>query len=309
MSLKRNLRTLLPLLAIAMLLLAACAQAAGPVTNTPAPSVDPDSPVVATPGEPQDGEPTAEAPWLPQTGDENLIRREIELETAELLILESFPPQFRLHLVGMLPTPCAQVRVDVQPADADGSIPVEVYALIDPAVMCADVIEPFDLSVPLEDLPAGVHTVLVNGQPVGEVDVPELEGQPSSVMPPHPGETRETPVRPASELLYEGRPGSVYIDAATLEQNAETGGYAVYLSGNLPTPCHKLRSNVQPPDKNGQINVNVFSVSDPDSMCIQVLEPFTLTVPLEIPGLDASALEGGEYTVLLNGEEIGKIQP
>ncbi len=307
MFLKRNLRTILPLLAAAVLFLAACAPAAGPITNTPAPTADPDSPVVATPGQPQDGEPT-EAPWLPQTGDENLIRREIELETVDLLILESFPPQFRLHLVGTLPTPCSELRVDVQPADAEGNIPVEVYALIGPAVMCAEAIESFDLSVPLENLPTGKHTVLVNGEPVGEVDVPDLESR-LEAQPPHPGETRETPVRPASELLFEGRPGSIYIDDAFIERNADTGQYSVRLSGNLPTPCHQLKSNVQPPDENGQINVNVFSVSSPDSMCIQVLEPFSLTVPLEFEGMDAGALESGEYTVLVNGEAIGTIQP
>jgi len=57
---------------------------------------------------------------------------------------------------------------------------------------------------------------------------------------------------------------------------------------------------VQPPDEENQINIEVYSVADPSRMCTQVLEPFLAEVPLE-------NLEGGQYTVMVNGEQAGEV--
>ena len=45
---------------------------------------------------------------------------------------------------------------------------------------------------------------------------------------------------------------------------------------------------------------NGFSGVDPDVICIQMLEGFDVNVPL-------GAFESGEYTVWLNGTQIGEI--
>lgn len=72
------------------------------------------------------------------------------------------------------------------------------------------------------------------------------------------------------------------------------------LSGELPTPCHDLRVVVSPPDESNQIQISVYSVSDPEVMCIQVLSPFDATIPI-------GDFTSGSYSVFINGESIGRI--
>lgn len=69
--------------------------------------------------------------------------------------------------------------------------------------------------------------------------------------------------------------------------------------GNLPDPCHQLRVAVLSPDADGQILVNAYSVSDPETMCIQVIEPFQTSIPL-------ADLVSGDYSVILNGVEVAE---
>jgi len=120
--------------------------------------------VTQAPGEAQ--------PWEPQPGDDKLQRGNVYLDIQEILTLESFPPQFVLELKGNLPTPCNKLRVKVNPPDTNRQIQAEVYSLVNPAEICIQVLEAFQVSVPLKGLPAGTYKVLVNQQPVGELTVP-----------------------------------------------------------------------------------------------------------------------------------------
>ena len=114
----------------------------------------------------------AAQPWEPQPGDDKLQRGNVYLDSQQILTLESFPPQFVLELKGNLPTPCHKLRVKVNPPDANRQIQVEVYSLADPAEICIQVLEAFQVSVPLKDLSSGTYQVSVNQQPVGELTVP-----------------------------------------------------------------------------------------------------------------------------------------
>ncbi len=71
------------------------------------------------------------------------------------------------------------------------------------------------------------------------------------------------------------------------------------LKGELPTPCHQLRIAVSEPDEENRILVDVYSVSDPEQVCIQVTEPLDVTYSL-------GSFSGGSYTVIVNGEEAGQ---
>ena len=71
------------------------------------------------------------------------------------------------------------------------------------------------------------------------------------------------------------------------------------LSGNLPTPCHQLRIAVNQPDDANRILVEVYSVADPEQVCIQMLQPFEITYSL-------GSFPSGSYTVLVNGAEVGQ---
>jgi hypothetical protein len=112
------------------------------------------------------------APWQPQAADQSLQRGEAFVEGMDILVMESFPPQFALSLRGTLPTPCHQLRVEMAPPDGDNRIQVSVYSVVDPNMICAQVLAPFEASVPIQGLPSGQYTVVVNGEQAGSIEVP-----------------------------------------------------------------------------------------------------------------------------------------
>jgi hypothetical protein len=110
-------------------------------------------------------------PYAPVNGDEGLQRGEVDIDSQEILILESFPPQFRLHVTGALPTPCHQLRAVVHEPNDQNQIHVEIYSVVNPNTVCIQVLEPFEASIPLgSNLEGGSYTVFVNGELVGEIN-------------------------------------------------------------------------------------------------------------------------------------------
>jgi hypothetical protein len=95
------------------------------------------------------------APWQPQAADQSLKRGEAFVEGMDILVMESFPPQYTLSLQGTLPTPCHQLRVEVAPPDSRNQIQVSVYSVVDPNAICTQVLAPFEASVPLQGMPTG----------------------------------------------------------------------------------------------------------------------------------------------------------
>lgn len=124
------------------------------------------------PTTPVSGNPTppAENPYLPQPGDEALLRGNVYLDSVDLLILESFPVQIMLVLRGNVPDPCHQLRLVVGQPDEQNRIEVEAYSLGDPTKICIQVLAPFEVNLNLGSFPAGTYTVWVNGEQVGEFD-------------------------------------------------------------------------------------------------------------------------------------------
>lgn len=109
-------------------------------------------------------------PYAPRPGDSELARGDIFLDSAELLILESYPVQINLVLKGNLPTPCHELRVSAAEADSKNRILVDAYALADPEAVCVQMLQPFEATIPLGSFPAGHYTVWVNGEKIGEFD-------------------------------------------------------------------------------------------------------------------------------------------
>ncbi len=134
------------------------ATATQPRTNTP---------IANTPTRP-----SATPPFLPAPGDGTMDRGNAFIDSADLRILESFPPRVMLTLQGSLPTPCHQVRVRTSPPDRENKIQVEVYSVSSPGAICIQVLAPFDVNVPLGSFPKGKYTVWVNGEQVGTFDAP-----------------------------------------------------------------------------------------------------------------------------------------
>jgi hypothetical protein len=153
-------------LTVFILLLTACAGQPAPVETEP-PSPLPDDPN-ATALPPGSEEPHVN-PYAPAKGDEAMQRGEVFIDSQEILVLESFPLQFRLHVIGSLPTPCHELRAVVDEPDEQNRILVQIYSLIDPDMVCTQVLEPFDTSLSLGSYASGSYTVFVNGEEVGEI--------------------------------------------------------------------------------------------------------------------------------------------
>jgi len=108
--------------------------------------------------------------YLPQREDGNLTLGNVYIDRSELLIMESYPIQVALVLQGSLPTPCNQLRVIAKPADEQNQVQIDVYSVVDPAIACTQVLEPFDANIGLGSFSSGHYTVWVNGEMAGEFD-------------------------------------------------------------------------------------------------------------------------------------------
>lgn len=69
--------------------------------------------------------------------------------------------------------------------------------------------------------------------------------------------------------------------------------------GSLPTPCNHLRVAVSAPNAKNRIFIDVYSVIDPNQICIQMLAPLEVNIPL-------GSFPPGHYSVWVNGEKIGE---
>ena len=118
-------------------------------------------------------------------------------------------------------------------------------------------------------------------------------------MPPTPS--------PAPTMAYLPLPSDstlervdIYPDFANLYISQSTPvQVSLELNGNLPNGCHQLRVNVQPPNDQNQILIEVYSVVDSGAICAQVIKEFEVSVPL-------GSFPAGHYSVIVNGTEIGQ---
>jgi inhibitor of cysteine peptidase len=117
----------------------------------------------------------AAEPTLDPPPDEGaMIRDVIMINSADVLVMESFPVQVSVALAGDLPTPCHFFRAAVSAPNADNEIHLDVYSEIPLGNTCIAVLEPFEesVSLDLEGLADGDYTVWVNGEQVGEFSYP-----------------------------------------------------------------------------------------------------------------------------------------
>lgn len=146
------------------------------VTTYPLPG---DLPIIRTtayPYPPVSNEPSGSASepyYSPKPGDKNLTVGNVFLDIApnDIVLMESYPVQVKLSLHGNLPTPCNQLRVKVSQPDAENRIQVEIYSVVDPNMICTQIIEPFDAQVSLGSYSSGKYTVYVNGEYLGEFTI------------------------------------------------------------------------------------------------------------------------------------------
>jgi len=158
------------LLMFTILFLAACTPSRF-VLPPGQPVITPMPPDISVSNEPGAMPPAHPVSFNPQPGDKLLTKGPAYLDSADILILESYPPRFRMSLKGSLPDLCHQLRVVVPQPDAQNVVDVEVYSVVDPGTACIQVLAPFEVSVSLDGFPAGPYDIRVNGDPAGQIEV------------------------------------------------------------------------------------------------------------------------------------------
>ena len=70
------------------------------------------------------------------------------------------------------------------------------------------------------------------------------------------------------------------------------------LVGELPTPCHQLRAVATTDADQKGVDIELYTLTDPDMLCIDVISPFQAEMPL-------GSFSGGKFSVYINGELLG----
>lgn len=91
------------------------------------------------------------------------------VDTTDILQLESFPVQVRMVVKGSLPTPCHEARWEVD--DGGAALRVRLWSSAPLGQDCAQVLEPFEASIPLGSFASGTRIVLLNGEEVGRFTI------------------------------------------------------------------------------------------------------------------------------------------
>ena len=81
------------------------------------------------------------------------------------------------------------------------------------------------------------------------------------------------------------------VDSVRWDETAQT----LIVSGSLPTPCSQLRATISQNDR--QIDFTIYSVSEPEVICAQMLEPFEAVFKME-------SFSPQEFSVIINGKEM-----
>lgn len=134
-----------------------------------------------------------------------------------------------------------------------------------------------------------------------------LQPGPSSVVPktlPSSSPTQERAMTLPSETLPTGTPvihGNVYIESYRIVAGGQKNSIFVYITGNLPTPCHQIQVEVKPPDEQKRLYIEVYSSAKSGGMCVQVLSPFEYKA-------EVTHLADGDYSLYINGKKEDDFQ-
>lgn len=136
----------------------------------------------------------------------------------------------------------------------------------------------------------------------GPVDSPTVPPDTAVTSPPEDMPTNEPDADPLAPKPGDAdlTRGNVFInEMGLLIRESYPPQIALTISGDLPTPCHELRVVVSEPDAENKINVEAYTVTDPDMVCTQVLSSFQQQIEL-------GSFPAGHYTVWVNGELAGE---
>lgn len=97
--------------------------------------------------------------FVPQPNDDRFSRGNVFIKEMGLLISKSYLLQITLTISSDLPTPCHQVRAEIAPPDTENKINVDVYTIVDPNILCTQVLKPFQENIDLGTFPSGHYSL------------------------------------------------------------------------------------------------------------------------------------------------------
>jgi hypothetical protein len=111
-----------------------------------------------------------DVPILSKADDtDNQNQSEVQIDSAILLVMESYPMKLSLALRGKLPTPCHELVWEVVGPNDKNIIEVTTYAKSEPGSFCIQITEPFEHTIPIGDFTELDLRVRLNGEAVGDV--------------------------------------------------------------------------------------------------------------------------------------------
>lgn len=135
-------------------------------------------------------------------------------------------------------------------------------------------------------------------QPTPKEDVTSNVDKPVSSETPAAGSAR-SPLEPLPNEEKLTR-GEVFIEGAQIRiLESAPVQIVVAVNGSLPTPCHQLRMEVKGPDAENRIDLELYTLVDPETMCVQMLQFFEENINL-------GSFPSGKYQLYLNGEKVGE---
>jgi inhibitor of cysteine peptidase len=220
------------------------------------------------------------------------------IDQHEVFIYDSFPMQIQLNLAGQLPSGCHVVKWDITRPSDEGRIDVAVFALEEDLEDCSQEPQPFRKSIGLGNFSGGEFSVWLNGELISVVDFGEPDPDASvSIDSDDPIPTEETPVDTEGWIR-----GAAFVDSVEiLLLESYPVQVRLQVTGSLPTPCHKLAWDLGEVAEDGKINLELYSLADPDVDCIQILQAFEESVPV-------GSYTSGEFEVWINGELVGDFE-
>jgi hypothetical protein len=129
-------------------------------------------------------EPASPAAASPTPISSAVVKGPVFVDGTDILYLESFPVQVRLVVSGSLPTPCHAPAWRVE-ASTD-AIDVTLWSEAPADAVCASVLEPFEVSIPLGAFESADLALTLDGEDIGRVVVGVPSGDPPTSPLPSP---------------------------------------------------------------------------------------------------------------------------
>lgn len=110
-----------------------------------------------------------ENPYAPRPEDLGMKQDGViitSLSLSERYDLTPIRPE--LHVLGSMPSVCSELRIKVNPPNAEYQVNIEAYSVVDPEQNCENVFQQVDTTILLGAYSPGQYQVLVNDSYVGD---------------------------------------------------------------------------------------------------------------------------------------------